>query len=328
MFLEAKMTIIQIEYFQKTAQLQHITRAADALRIAQPSLSASLQALERELEVPLFERSGRGILLTKQGTVFLEYANQILHDIANAKRVMSNLSHEHESLVRLGYIAPLGQQFVPQTLRLFLDTQADRHIRFLLESDTTRLLRDRLRQDAYDFILCSEIEGDPELEQIPMMDQPIVLITSPGHPLAMRADAASAGLARTAAGKNITDSPVVTLADTLNYPLISYQESSPMHTLIQRLFTLHDLRPDILYRAPDEQTIASLVAADFGIALVAQVERLEQMGVRILPLTDVTMARRIYLTSRRNRKLSATARHLMAFMLGQAPAEPCNGRRS
>lgn len=300
------MTLAQLEYFRKTAQLQHFTHAAEALRISQPSLSASLAALERELGVPLFERSGRGILLTQAGTVLLGYASRILHDVDAARQTMSDLSLEHETLIRIGYIAPLGQSFVPRTLRRFQETPQGRSLRFLLESDTTRALKDRLRQDAYDFILCTEMDADPDIAQTLLMEQPIVLITPHGHPLAERVDAGGPG---------------VTLAESLLFPLVSYQENSRMTTLVHRLYTLHDLHPEIRYRAPDEQTIASLVAEGFGIAAVARVEQLDQARVRILPFSDATMSRRICIAYRKNRKLSAAALRLMKFMMDAVEPE-------
>ena len=60
-----KLTLLALTYFQKTAELQHLTHAAEALHISQPSLSHTIKMLEQELGVPLFRRSGRNIVLTK-----------------------------------------------------------------------------------------------------------------------------------------------------------------------------------------------------------------------------------------------------------------------
>ena len=59
-----KLTLLALTYFQKTAELQHLTHAAEALHISQPSLSHTIKMLEQELGVPLFRRSGRNIVLT------------------------------------------------------------------------------------------------------------------------------------------------------------------------------------------------------------------------------------------------------------------------
>ena len=61
------MELTQLTYFLTVAQMQHMTRAAEALHIAQPALTKSVQRLESELGVPLIARKGRGIALTPYG---------------------------------------------------------------------------------------------------------------------------------------------------------------------------------------------------------------------------------------------------------------------
>ena len=61
------MELLQLEYFYAVAQNQHMTRTAEQLHIAQPSLTQSIRRLEKELGVPLFYRSGRNIALTTYG---------------------------------------------------------------------------------------------------------------------------------------------------------------------------------------------------------------------------------------------------------------------
>ena len=67
-----KLTLLALSYFQKTAELQHLTKAAEALHISQPSLSHTIKVLETELGVPLFSRSGRNIVLTRYGEILLD----------------------------------------------------------------------------------------------------------------------------------------------------------------------------------------------------------------------------------------------------------------
>ena len=67
------MTLNQLTYFQKIAELEHFSRAAEELNISQPSLSRSIDTLEQELGLPLFEKQGRNVILTKYGRIFLEH---------------------------------------------------------------------------------------------------------------------------------------------------------------------------------------------------------------------------------------------------------------
>ncbi|MFQ7108350.1 MAG: LysR family transcriptional regulator [Dialister invisus] len=81
-----KLTLLALTYFQKTAELQHLTHAAEALHISQPSLSHTIKMLEQELGVPLFRRSGRNIVLTKYGEILLSHTNRIMSELACAER--------------------------------------------------------------------------------------------------------------------------------------------------------------------------------------------------------------------------------------------------
>jgi DNA-binding transcriptional LysR family regulator len=78
----AAMSLQQLQYFVAVAEEQHVTRAAERLSISQPPLSRQIQALEDELGQPLFERRGRGIVLTEFGRYFAARATAILDHVA------------------------------------------------------------------------------------------------------------------------------------------------------------------------------------------------------------------------------------------------------
>ena len=77
------VSLQQLQYFVAVAEEQHVTRAAERLRISQPPLSRQIQALEDELGQPLFERRGRGIVLTAFGRYFAARATAILDQVAS-----------------------------------------------------------------------------------------------------------------------------------------------------------------------------------------------------------------------------------------------------
>ena len=73
------MNLNQLTYFVTLAQIENYTRAAKRLDITQPSLSHAISNLEKELQVPLFERHGRNVTMTKYGEMFLKYVQDSLH---------------------------------------------------------------------------------------------------------------------------------------------------------------------------------------------------------------------------------------------------------
>ncbi|MGN0633704.1 MAG: LysR family transcriptional regulator [Oscillospiraceae bacterium] len=78
------MELLQLKYFRIIAQTENISKAAEQLYIAQPSLSMTLKRLEDELGIPLFDRNGKKITLNKAGRIFLRYCDEIFSSIDNA----------------------------------------------------------------------------------------------------------------------------------------------------------------------------------------------------------------------------------------------------
>lgn len=89
---ENHMTLNQILYFRKVARLENYHQAAEELYISQPSLSRSMAALESELGITLFEKKGRGVVLTNAGRLFLEHADRIAGDCDIAAGKMKELA--------------------------------------------------------------------------------------------------------------------------------------------------------------------------------------------------------------------------------------------
>ena len=94
------MELRHLIYFKKVAELQHITKAADELLIAQPALSKVIRQLEEELNAPLFDRKGKNIILNANGKILLKYTNQILECLNTAKaEIIKQSGKDGQSIV-------------------------------------------------------------------------------------------------------------------------------------------------------------------------------------------------------------------------------------
>jgi len=98
----------QLRYFVTVAELLHFTRAARALRIAQPPLSRQIQSLEKELGVQLLERSPGKVVLTQSGAIFLEEARAVLKRAEKAIESARAASNGERGIVRMGIGMGLG----------------------------------------------------------------------------------------------------------------------------------------------------------------------------------------------------------------------------
>ena len=112
------MNIVHMKYAVEIAKVGSISKAADNLRIAQPNLSRSIKELEAELGITIFERTSRGMVLTPDGDVFVQYANSILAQVLTVENLYKSssvaLNRFSISVPRGSYIADAFARFSAQ----------------------------------------------------------------------------------------------------------------------------------------------------------------------------------------------------------------------
>src|SRR5256886_1659607 len=95
------MDLLQLHYFRTVARLEHMTRAAEELLIAQPALSQTIARLEDDLGVPLFDRLGRRIRLNLFGRAFLGRVERIFAELDQGQRELADLAGGEQGQVDL-----------------------------------------------------------------------------------------------------------------------------------------------------------------------------------------------------------------------------------
>ncbi|MBT2673194.1 LysR family transcriptional regulator [Streptomyces sp. ISL-14] len=134
----------QINYFQKVASVQHITRAAEQLSISQPALSRSISKLEDELGVQLFDRKGRNIYLNRYGKMFLNRVEQSIKQIEIGKQEIWDEIHPDHGTISLSFLPSLGIHVVPSRHNKFISKNASEYqvsINSSLESANYRAIK-------------------------------------------------------------------------------------------------------------------------------------------------------------------------------------------
>ena len=98
------MDLLQLHYFITIAECQHITRAAEQLRVSQPSLSNTLSRIEHELGAKLFDRQGRNIILNDYGKIVLRHAKTIFCELDNISTEINALQDQQSNLITIGSV--------------------------------------------------------------------------------------------------------------------------------------------------------------------------------------------------------------------------------
>ena len=253
-----------LEYFIAAAEEQNISRAAERCFISQPALSQHIKELEKQLEVPLFTRTGHSVALTDFGRVYLNNALAILRteqqtlDKIKALResLQSHLriitTERMKSILEHSIFPELKSQHPSVTISLLTGT-ADTSISSLL-------------QDTADVgILEAAEELPPELIGVCLVRQEYALAVPFGHPLASL--------------------PSVSLSDCQEESFILGSPWSDLDSSQQKIFVSCRFSPKILYRADKLRTIARLVGKGTGVSLLpAGLPEEAQFGYRSVPL--------------------------------------------
>ncbi|MEM7218057.1 MAG: hydrogen peroxide-inducible genes activator [Pseudomonadota bacterium] len=175
-------TLRQLEYFLAIADRGSFRRAADQLDVTQPTLTGQIAALERELEISLFERSRSGTTLTPAGRELLDYAQRVLehaHDLGDAAQ---RLSGHGVGTYRLGVTPTLGPYLLPHILPGL--HRAYTSLQLYVREATPAELEDGLSRGEYDLILSTLPINESSLEVEPLFLEPLQLVVSRDHRLA------------------------------------------------------------------------------------------------------------------------------------------------
>ncbi len=292
---EAYMNLNQLYYFKVLAEMEHYTKAAEKLNISQPTLSHSIAAMERELGAFLFEKQGRNVVLTKYGRIYIFYVENALTQLELGKNQIERLVAEGGGHVGLAYMTSLGTNFVPDIIAGFLDDPQNKNISFSCYEGNTKTLIYNLKREKYDLIFCSMLGNERDVEFIPVYEQRLVVIVPENHPLA--------------------DREKVSVQEICPYPLICYTKESGMRRIIDDLFVKAQIMPNILCQFEDVNSMAGLVAANQGIAIVTDMASIQNYRVKKLEFDTPFSKRMVYMAYVLNRYLPPAVEKFKDFII-------------
>lgn len=261
------MELRQAHAFVTTADEGHVGRAAARLHVTQPTLSRQIAALERSLGVPLFDRTGRALVLTPAGEVFLAGARDLVRraeDLAAATRG----AHRGElGVLRIGFVQSATFEALPRLLSTFRAVWPA--VRVEVTPLTTLRQVDALADDRIDVGLLRPPVNASDLGLRTLTHDDLHAALPGGHPLAARSR--------------------VSLADLADEPFVFYARSSgpAVHDRIVSHCLAAGFSPRVVQEALDVQTIVALVAAKLGVSLlITPTPHTDEKAVVYRPLVE------------------------------------------
>jgi len=285
--MEAMVELGQLEAFVQVAAHKSFSKAAEVLYLTQPSVTARIQTLERELTEDLFERTGRSVKLTDAGQTFLQYAQRALKDVQEGRDSLEALRNADFGNLRIGSALTISTYVLPRILKSF------RH--HYPGVDVS--VRTGRSEDVLDLLLHDEVQVGvvrslvhPEAETIHLYDDEIILVTDHNHPFAQSRSAR--------------------IEEVSRQPLIFFDKGSSYYGLIHGIFRESSLVPTHAMQLDSMEATKKMVEEGLGIAILPRVSVERELKLGILIEVEITGAprfkRQIALVYRRNRKHART----------------------
>jgi DNA-binding transcriptional LysR family regulator len=227
------MKLIQLRYFTEVAKVQNVTQAAKNLFVAQPSVTAAIQSLEREFHVNLFYRQRKHMILTREGEYFYQRAAELLSQADELERTMKNFGGM-EKTIKIGIPPMIGSFIFPPLFRAFRSSYPD--ISLDIQEYGSVQTAQMLLEDLIDVaIVIADDSLKNRFHVRPLLETRLVLAVSAHSPLA---------------GKES-----ITIDQLADLPLILMRQDSYQGNEIINRFKKAGITPNVVLRSSQIYTI-------------------------------------------------------------------------
>ena len=291
-------TFRQLEVFEAIARLGSFTRAAKELHLTQPTVSMQIKKLTGAVGLPLFEQLGKRIHLTEAGHEVYQYSRAISHQLEEMAGVLANLKGLTGGKLRIS-VASTANYFVPNLLAAFYRRHPD--VTVSLDITNREALLRQLNENTVDLVVMGQPPADADVEAGAFMDNPLVVVAPPGHPLVKE--------------KHI---PLTRLQQEV---FLVREPGSGTRVAMERFFGERDIHLTTGMEVGSNEAIKQSVQAGLGLGLLSRDTLEQELSLKRLVILDVAefpILRHWYVVHRRGKRLPTVAQAFKEFLLKDA----------
>jgi DNA-binding transcriptional LysR family regulator len=291
------LEINQLIYFLEVAKQKSFTGAAKTLHVSQPAISKTIQMLEDELGVVLFDRTSRHVQLTDYGAIVQIQVQKLVQTFHDIHTELNEVTHLEKGVIRIGIPPMVGEMFFPRIIGLFHQQYPNIKIK-LFEAGSTKV-EEGVEDGSLDVgVALLPIKANT-FESYEFAKNPIRLIVDPGHRLAGR--------------------ELVKFADLKDESFILYRQDFGLYPMIVNACNLAGFEPDIICETSQWDFMARIVADGLGIALLPQrvCQELKISEVTVIALDSPQIYWHLALIWRQNAYQSQASQKWIAFAKAQ-----------
>jgi len=282
-------TLQQLRYFCALATLKQYTKAANSLFITQPALSNSINSLEKELGVKLFEKHGKELALSKCGELFFNRVNPLLDELEECESMVRQYGSTTKDFVRIGHFYSFSFGYLASLSKMLysIPKLKDISIEFILNIKNNGVLND-LREGFVDLAFCCIDESNKSichrsLEYVPVAEQELLFAVHRDDPLSSRES--------------------VSLEEIKDYPFIMTDKETHMSYFTRELFASANINPTIALETGEWHAQVLYVSMGAGAGIVPKILNYRNDDVSFIKINSPHNKRTISLAWQSDRKL-------------------------
>ncbi len=257
------ITLTQLRSFLAVLRTGSVTGAAEELVVTQPSVSAAVSALSRELGVELTQRVGRSIQPSPAGDAFAPYAADVIGLLDQGGRAAREAADAASSELRLAAVTTAGEHIVPPLIEAFSSLHPE--IKLNLDVGNRARVFERVRLHRSDVAIGGRPSGEGVVGER-FLDNPIVVITKPGDPLARKRS--------------------VRMEELAERPWLVREEGSGTRTMTEEILAAHGMDPPVLTLGSNG-AIKQGARAGLGVSLQSRLAMRLELELGLLTTIDV-----------------------------------------
>ncbi|MBB3109671.1 LysR family transcriptional activator of glutamate synthase operon [Paenibacillus phyllosphaerae] len=289
------MEIRQMRYFIEVAKREHVTDAANALHVAQSSVSRQLVQLESELGVDLFIRKGRRVKLTPIGKILLARVEQVMNMIGEAEREVKEYLDPEKGVVRVAFPISLAAHVLPTAIYAFRKRYPE--AKFQMKQALYRDLIDGVINGEFNLALIAPLpEEDKQIQSKVLFTERIVALLPLQHRLANRTS--------------------IQLSEMQEEAFVTLPEGTIFRKIVMHACSEIGFVPHIAFEGDDIDALKGLVSAGLGVALMPEVTLIDNIphSTVKIPLVDPEVTRTVGVICPTQRKLLPTEQLFYRFL--------------
>ncbi len=291
------LTLRQLQVFEAVARNLSFSKAARELHLSQPAVSMQVKLLEESVGLPLFEQLGKKIFMTEAGREMFHYSKTIAEQLHEAEAVFTQMKGLDKGELRIA-VASTANYFATQLLAHFCQAHPD--IVVHLDVSNRAELLAQMEQNSLDLAVMGQPPEGHDLVAESFMENPLVVIAPPTHPLMGQAQIPASRLA--------------------SETMIAREAGSGTRSASERYFQQHHIKPRTGLVMNTNEAIKQAVQAGMGLAVVSlHTVALELQTQRLITLdiVDFPIRRHWFIVHRQDKRLSTAALAFKQFLLAQ-----------